>query len=153
MTPYATEFPIRFNDIDAAGIVYFPRLLHFCHCALEDFVTERSVQSYRRYIVNGTLFPVIKVEGGFFRRVQYRDRLRVDVSCEEIRNHAFRMRYDLSVLPGEGGGVPEPSARIVIAQAVAKGEDFELVEIPAELRIALESVLIPDGSGSAAADA
>lgn len=149
MTPYATEFPIRFNDIDAAGIVYFPRLLHFCHCALEDFVTERSAQSYRRYIVNGTLFPVIKVEGSFFRRVHYRDRLRVGVSCEEIRNHAFRMRFEMSVLPGEGGGVPEPSARIVIVHAVANGEHFELTEIPAELRTALESVLIPEGSDEA----
>ena len=144
MSSYATEFPIRFNDIDAAGIVYFPRLLHFCHCALEDFVTDRSVQSYRRYITNGTLFPVIKVEGSFFRRVHYRDRLRVEVQCEEIRNHAFRLRYDLSVVPGEGGGVPMESARIVIAQAVANAENFELVEIPDELRTALESVMVDE---------
>jgi acyl-CoA thioesterase FadM len=143
MTPYTREFPIRFNDIDAADIVYFPRLLHFCHCALEDFVTDRSKRSYRRYVTDGIVFPVVHVEGRFFERVHYRDRLQVAVSCEEIRTHAFRMRYDLAVVPGEGGGVPQPSARIVIAQAAAAREGFALQEVPADLRAALESVLLP----------
>jgi 4-hydroxybenzoyl-CoA thioesterase len=140
---YTCEFPIRFNDIDAAGIVYFPRLLHFCHCALEDFVTDRSPRSYRRYVQDGIVFPVVRVEGGFFERVHYRDRLQVAVACEEIRTHAFRMRYDLAVVPGEGGGVPTPCARIAIAQAVTRTEDFALLEVPADLRVALESVALP----------
>jgi 4-hydroxybenzoyl-CoA thioesterase len=142
-TGYTCQFPIRFNDIDAAGIVYFPRLLHFCHCALEDFVTDRSARSYRRYVQDGIVFPVIRVEGSFFQRVHYRDRLQVGVSCEEIRTHAFRMRYDLAVVPGEGGGVPEASARIVIAQAVTSLDEFALLEVPTDLRTALESVQLP----------
>ncbi len=140
---WTVEFPIRFNDIDAAGIVYFPRLLHLCHCALEDFVTDRSERSYRRYVQDGLGFPVTRVEGGFFERVHYRDRLRIEVRCEEIRTHAWRMRYELAVVPGEGGGVPKPSARIVLVHAVTRLEDFSLQEIPADLREALGSVLDP----------
>lgn len=146
MTPYTREFPIRFNDIDAADIVYFPRLLHYCHCALEDFVTDRSARSYRRYVQDGIVFPVVHVEGKFFKRVHYRDRLQVSVTCEEIRTHAFRIRYDLAVVPGEGGGVPEPSARIVIAQAAALRESFVLQPVPPDLRKALESVSAPPAS-------
>ena len=145
MAPYTREFPIRFNDIDAAGIVYFPRLLHFCHCALEDFVTDRSARSYRRYVEDGIVFPVVHVEGKFFERVHYRDRLQVAVACEEIRTHAFRMAYDLAAIPGEGGGVPKGTARIVIAQAVATRDAFALQPIPPDLRRALESVLRPGG--------
>jgi 4-hydroxybenzoyl-CoA thioesterase len=142
-SPYVREFPIRFNDIDAADIVYFPRLLHYCHCALEDFVTDRSTRSYRRYVQDGIVFPVVNVQGRFFQRVHYRDSLQVGVSCEEIRTHAFRMRYDLAIVPSEGGGVPHPSARIVIAQAVTTRETFALRDVPADLRVALESVLLP----------
>lgn len=140
---YTAEFPIRFNDIDAAGIVYFPRLLHFCHCALEDFVTDRSARSYRQYVTDGLVFPVIHVTGGFFERVHYRDRLQVAVHCEEIRTHAFRMRYDLAVVQGEGGGVPVPSARITLVQAITSAEDFALREVPDDLREALSSVQLP----------
>ncbi len=150
VTAYTREFPIRFNDIDAAGIVYFPRLLHFCHCALEDFVTDRSARSYRRYVTDGLVFPVIKVDGAFFERVHYRDRLQVAVLCEEIRTHAFRMRYELAVIPGEGGGVPKGSATIVIAQAVTSKDDFQLREIPPDLREALASVLRAEEPGASA---
>jgi 4-hydroxybenzoyl-CoA thioesterase len=143
IAPYFAEFPVRFNDIDAAGIVYFPRLLHFCHCALEDFVTDRSPRSYRRYVLDGLGFPVIRVEGGFFERVHYLDRLRVGVACEEIRTHAFRMRYDLAAVPGEGGGVPRPSARIVLVHAVTRLADFALQDVPHDLREALASVREP----------
>ena len=58
------------------------------------------------------------------------------MSCEEIRTHAFRMRYDLAIVPSEGGGVPQPSARIVIAQAVTTRETFALRDVPADLRVA-----------------
>lgn len=143
LTPYTCEFPIRFNDIDAAGIVYFPRLLHFCHCALEDFVTDRSARSYRRYVQDGLVFPVVRAEAGFFRRVHYLDRLQVEVACEEIRVHAFRMRYTLSVTAGEGGGVPQLSARVVIAQAVTTRDDFVKREVPPDLKLALQSVMLP----------
>ena len=144
--PYFTEFPIRFNDIDAAGIVYFPRLLHFCHCALEDFVTERSPRSYRTYVQDGLGFPVTRVEGRFFRRVHYRDRLRVGVLCEELRTHAFRVRYDLAVIPGEGGGVPQGASTVILVHAVTRLSDFALQPIPADLRAALESVAAPPAS-------
>ena len=142
LAPYFTEFPVRFNDIDAAGIVYFPRLLHFCHCALEDFVTERSPRSYRAFVTDDGLgFPVTRVEGRFFQRVHYQDRLQVRVTCEEIRTHAFRMRYDLAVVPGERGGVPKPSSSVVLVHAVTRLADFALHAIPNDLRAALESVL------------
>ena len=88
----------------------------------------------------------MRAEASFFHRVHYLDRLQVSVSCEEIRTHAFRMRYELAVTPGEGGGVPRPSARVVIAQAVTTREDFVKREVPDDLRAALTSVFTPPTS-------
>ena len=141
LQPYFAEFPIRFNDIDAAGIVYFPRLLHFCHCALEDFVTARSPRSYRQYVQDGIAFPVTQVQGKFFQRVHYRDRLRVNVLCEEIRAHAFRIRYELSVVPNEGKGEPKAASVIVLVHAVTLLTNFALQPVPGDLRATLETVL------------
>jgi acyl-CoA thioesterase FadM len=151
MTPYFTEFPVRFNDIDAAGIVYFPRLLHFCHCALEDFVTARSPRSYRQYVQDGIAFPVTHVQGRFFERVHYRDRLRINVICEEIRVHAFRIRYELAVVPNEGKGEPKPSSRIVLVHAVTLLTDFSLRPVPGDLRATLETVLEPASDAASGA--
>jgi 4-hydroxybenzoyl-CoA thioesterase len=33
---FRSQLKIRFGDIDHAGIVYYPRFLHYFHVALED---------------------------------------------------------------------------------------------------------------------
>jgi 4-hydroxybenzoyl-CoA thioesterase len=35
--PFHSILKIRFGDIDRAGIVYYPRFLHYFHVALEKF--------------------------------------------------------------------------------------------------------------------
>ncbi|MEQ8765539.1 MAG: thioesterase family protein [Planctomycetota bacterium] len=140
MNPFHSEFPIRFSDIDAAGIVYFPRLLHFCHCALEDFVTERSGVSYRRLVQSGVGFPITRVECRFFARVRYQDRLLVHLTAEDIRAHAFRLRYDLEALE-EGAESARSTAVVRLVHAVTSlGETFRLESIPDPLREALASI-------------
>lgn len=139
MPPFRAEFPIRFSDIDAAGIVYFPRLLHFCHCALEDFVTERSGVSYRRLVQGGVGFPITRVECRFFAKVRYQDRLLVHLTAEDIRQHAFRLRYDLEAQEEDRSARPTAVVRLVHA-VTSLGEELQLHEIPTELRSALESI-------------
>jgi len=34
---FRSQLKIRFGDIDRAGIVYFPRFMHYFHVALEEF--------------------------------------------------------------------------------------------------------------------
>ena len=41
MPNYATELKVRFGDIDHAGIVYYPRISHYCHVAFEEFFSDR----------------------------------------------------------------------------------------------------------------
>ncbi len=139
MPTFCADFPIRFSDIDAAGIVYFPRLLHFCHCALEDFVTERSGVSYRRLVQGGVGFPITRVDCRFFARVRYQDRLRVHLTAEDIRQHAFRLRYDLEAQDEDAA--PRPTAVVRLVHAVTSiSDDFELRSIPEQLREALETI-------------
>jgi acyl-CoA thioesterase FadM len=73
--------------------------------------------------------------------VHYRDRLRINVLCEEIRVHAFRVRYELAVVPDEGKGEPKPSSRIVLVHAVTSLTHFSLQPVPGDLRATLETVL------------
>jgi len=37
---FVSHLKIRFGDIDRAGIVYYPRFLHYFHVALEEFFTS-----------------------------------------------------------------------------------------------------------------
>ncbi len=53
---FHTRIKVRFGDEDHAGIVYFPRFLHFFHCAFEDFFDEQG-HPYRRCTSRPTSAP------------------------------------------------------------------------------------------------
>ena len=38
---FRSRLKIRFGDIDHAGIVYYPRFLHYFHVALEEFFGQQ----------------------------------------------------------------------------------------------------------------
>jgi acyl-CoA thioesterase FadM len=40
---FRSQLIIRFGDIDRAGIVYYPRFLHYFHVALEEFFIHRHL--------------------------------------------------------------------------------------------------------------
>ena len=39
-TEYEAEVPVRFAEIDRAGIVYYPRWFHYLHVAFEEFCAD-----------------------------------------------------------------------------------------------------------------
>ena len=41
MPPFVHRLPVRFADIDHAGIVYYPRFFHFFHVAFEELWRAR----------------------------------------------------------------------------------------------------------------
>jgi 4-hydroxybenzoyl-CoA thioesterase len=46
------KLDLRFGDFDSAGIVYFPRYLHYCHVGMEEYFAA----------VIGTTYPTLLAE-------------------------------------------------------------------------------------------
>jgi YbgC/YbaW family acyl-CoA thioester hydrolase len=64
----------RFGDIDDAGIAYYPKLLHYFHCAFEDWWSDALQHPYSRLLHHDQLgFPAVKLEAEFFAPVRYGD--------------------------------------------------------------------------------
>ena len=47
---FVTELPIRWGDIDAARVVYFPKMVNLVHVAMEDFFTIGLDRPYPKMI-------------------------------------------------------------------------------------------------------
>ncbi|HEY7698614.1 MAG TPA: acyl-CoA thioesterase, partial [Vicinamibacteria bacterium] len=57
---------IRFDDVDGAGIVYYPQFFHLCHAAFEDFFDTAAPVSYPALVKDRRLgFPTVKIESEF----------------------------------------------------------------------------------------
>ena len=71
---FRTRLRYRFGDIDDAGIAYYPKLLHYFHCAFEDWWSDALQQPYAKLMHDDKLgLPAVKLEAEFYAPVRYGD--------------------------------------------------------------------------------
>lgn len=96
MTAFESIQKIRFDDVDGAGIVYYPQFFHLCHKAFEDFFDERADISYPELIRDRRLgFPTVSIESEFHAPLAYGDTALVELGVLEIGKTSVRFRYDI----------------------------------------------------------
>jgi len=85
---------IRFGDIDHAGIVYYPRFLHYFHVALEEFFGQQLGIDYPILIDEHRIgLPTVHLETDFRRPLRYGDQIDVEVSVLKIGKSSITFGY------------------------------------------------------------
>jgi 4-hydroxybenzoyl-CoA thioesterase len=88
--------PVHFEDVDAAGIVFFARFFGYCHDALERFydgveggyvalVTERKIG-----------FPAVHARSDFKAPIRYGDVARIEGTVTKIGTTSVHVRFELT---------------------------------------------------------
>ena len=64
MTPFVFTTPVRFADVDHAGIVYYPRFFHYFHLAFEELFRQRiGARAYVDLLDKDRVgFPAVRAE-------------------------------------------------------------------------------------------
>ncbi len=89
------ERPVRWSDVDAAGIVYFPRFLEYCHDAIEALFGGLD-GGYAALTQNRKIgVPSVHVEANFHAPLRYGDVCRVQVTVEKIGRSSVTFRHVL----------------------------------------------------------
>lgn len=85
---------IRFDDVDGAGIVYYPQFFHLCHAAFEDFFDSAASISYSALIRQRRLgFPTVAIESSFAAPLSYGDVAVVDLSVARLGSASATFSY------------------------------------------------------------
>jgi 4-hydroxybenzoyl-CoA thioesterase len=133
---FQTRILVRFGDLDAAGIAYYPRLVNFLHEAFEDFFRGHVGRTYPEVFREGLASPTVKLEMEFLSPVHYGDQVDIGVSIEHIGRTSVRIRYEGSVK-----GTPVFRARNTVVMVDMK--TFRSIPVPEWLRERLESAQRP----------
>ena len=76
---------ITFIDIDSAGVVFYSRLLHNFHIAMEEFFAAELGMDYDDVIHEHNLsLPTVHIDADFFKRMRYKAEIDVEVSILNI---------------------------------------------------------------------
>lgn len=137
---FRTLLPVRFADVDRAGIVYYPRILHYCHVAFEEFWKHGIGFPYSRLVDERKLgFPTVKLETEFERPFRYGMEFVADVAITKLGNTSVGFRF--SFFESEGG------PRLAIARNVTVCVNMDSLKpepLPDDLRATLSRFLSGD---------
>jgi len=87
---------IRFDDVDGAGIVYYPHFFHLCHQAFEDLFDDVSSLSYPELIgVRRLGFPTVAIQSEFHAPLAYGDTAVVKITVRKIGRTSLVCHYDI----------------------------------------------------------
>ena len=88
------EIPVRFADVDRAGILYYPRFLNYFHIAFEEFFGARLGILYADLIQRERVgFPMRKLDVDFRAPLSYGDVAQITVKPTRVGNTSVDWVY------------------------------------------------------------
>ena len=135
MAGFTAKIPVRFGDEDHARIVYFPRFLHFFHCAFEDFFAHHGVPYRECLETDKTGWPAVKVETDFHSPLRFGDVFEVDVGVAKLGSKSASFAYR-----GHIGERLVATATITVV--CVDMDDFKAKPIPEKYRKIFEGALV-----------
>jgi 4-hydroxybenzoyl-CoA thioesterase len=136
---FVYDRPVRFEDVDAAAILFFARFFNYCHEAMEGLFSPLE-GGYAHLIVARTLgFPAVHVEADFTAPLRFGDVARIAVVVERIGKSSCTLRYDFT-RAGDG-------AKVAVIRHVVVVSDLRLIKtapMPDDVRAVLEAHLVPN---------
>lgn len=134
---FAYERPVRFEDVDAAHIVFFPRVLAYCHEAMAELMAELA-GGYARLVVERRIgLPTVHVEVDFTAPLRFGDVAKIELDVARIGRSSTTFAMRVSRV--------HDSAAVANVKLVCAASDLSTlrsVTLPEDVRRVLEAHLV-----------
>ena len=90
--------PVRWSEVDPAGIVFYPRFFEWFDRATEALFESLALPwpvIFPRYAIVGV--PIVESGARFASPVRYGDTARIRTWVAEVRDRTFRVEHEVSV--------------------------------------------------------
>lgn len=134
--PLRLSIPVRFADVDHAGIVYYPQFFHYFHQAFEEIFRQRfgGPRAYVELLdVERVGLPAVGLEASFSRPLRFGDDVDIEVSLVRLGGKSVTLGYR-ALLDGE------LCAEAKVTCCLTNLDTFEPIEVPKRLRELFETL-------------
>jgi YbgC/YbaW family acyl-CoA thioester hydrolase len=133
------ERPIRFEEVDAANIVFFARFMTYAHEAMEHFFSPIEGGYVGLVISRRIGLPAVRVEAQFSAPARYGDVLRIETAVTRIGQRSTTLYYRMF---RAHDGVLSAALRHTVVVTNLLG--FASCAMPEDVRAHLSAHLQPD---------
>jgi 1,4-dihydroxy-2-naphthoyl-CoA hydrolase len=133
---------VRFGDTDAAGVMHFPQLLHWCHAAYEESLERFGIAAAEVFPQPGSCpeiaLPIVHCSADFFKPLVCGAPLAIALGPRRLDPGSFEIHYRFS---SDGTAVAQGLTRHL---AISTGQR-ERRELPAAINRWLEASALKGG--------
>lgn len=127
---YEQTVIVRFDDVDFARVVYFPKLFGYCHGVFEDFFRHGIGVPYAQMLQERKFgFPIVNTKGDFRAPFKFGDACRVVMEATAVGRSSLTCRYRLY-----NGGSEKIGAEVEITHVCVSMDTFKPAPIPDDVR-------------------
>lgn len=125
---FQSPWQIRFQEVDAAGIVFFPRILEACHTTYVQFSIEQggtlaqTVWRSKRWIV-----PLVHAEADFIRPLRFLDEASVQIVA--LHQTPRKIAWGFRVMLHDHVAAVAQTVHVVV-----DGATFQRIDVPSEIQ-------------------
>jgi 4-hydroxybenzoyl-CoA thioesterase len=125
--------PVRFAEVDAAGIVFFPRYHEYCHDALEAFFGELPGGYAALFRERDLGVPTVHLETDFKSPLRYGDVARFEMAIERVGRTSLTFHHTIR---READGVIAATVRQVVV--MTRISTLTPIPVPDDVRALLD---------------
>ena len=95
MPAFVFTTPVRFADVDHAGIVYYPRFFHLFHLAFEELWRSRlGARAYVELLDRDRVgFPAVRAECDYALPLRFGDTIDIELSVARLGRTSITFHY------------------------------------------------------------
>lgn len=86
---------VRFQDTDAAGVVYFANVLAICHEAYEASLAAADIDLKEFFSASDRAVPIVHASVDFLRPLYCGDRITIQLAPSAVSDNEFEIRYEI----------------------------------------------------------
>jgi YbgC/YbaW family acyl-CoA thioester hydrolase len=135
MEPFTIETRIRWQDCDAAGVIFYPRLFVMVHDAWEELMAGIGWRLRDVLDAGELLLPVVHAEADYLGPARLGDPVRITLALHRLGESAFTLGFRITSPHGE------VVARGESVQVAVDAASFRKRPLPEALRTGLVAVL------------
>ena len=138
MVQHTTVVPVRWGDVDAAGIVFYPRFFEWYDLGCEALFAALGLPWPELFPAHGIVgVPILESGSRFLSPARYGDTLEVRAVVAWVKDRTFRMEYEITAagrLCAAGFEV-----RAWVKRPSGPGESLQAAPIPEDVARRLRS--------------
>lgn len=92
-TSFAYRRTVRFQDVDAAGIIFFARYFEYFHDAYVEFLDDTAAALPAALAARTWAAPLVHAEADFLKPLRFGDSIEVELAAAEIGDKRAVVRY------------------------------------------------------------